>query len=77
MIGAFLGLVSGIVGIGGGVFLSPILLIFKTAKPQHIVTTSSLFILINSISGVFGQLTKNSVLIELQNYWYLLLLEEC
>ena len=72
LIGALLGLVSGIVGIGGGVFLSPILFVLRTARPQQIVTTSSLFILINSISGVLGQLTKNSVLIELQNYWYLL-----
>ena len=72
-IGAFLGLISGIVGIGGGVFLSPILFVLKAAKPQQIVTTSSLFILINSISGVAGQLTKNSVLVEIQNYWYLLI----
>jgi len=36
------------------------------------VTTASLFILINSISGIIGQLTKNDVLSEIQNYWYLL-----
>ena len=32
-----------------------------------------LFILINSISGIIGQLTKNAVLAEIQNYWYLLI----
>ena len=49
------------VGIGGGIFLSPILFLIKAAKPKHIVTTASLFILINSISGVIGQLTKNAI----------------
>ena len=34
---------------------------------------ASLFILINSISGLIGQLTKSNVLVEIQNYWYLLL----
>ena len=49
-IGGILGFVSGIVGIGGGIFLSPILFLIKAAKPKYIVTTASLFILINSIS---------------------------
>ena len=73
-IGGVLGFVSGIVGIGGGIFLSPILFLIKAGKPKHIVTTASIFILINSISGVFGQLTKNSVINEISNYWYLLLI---
>ena len=51
-IGSLLGLISGIVGIGGGIFLSPILFLLKVEKPKIIVTTASLFILINSISGV-------------------------
>jgi len=72
-IGAILGFVSGVVGIGGGIFLSPILFLIKAAKPKHIVTTASMFILINSISGIIGQLTKNDVLNEILNYWYLLL----
>ena len=60
-------------GIGGGIFLSPILFLIKADKAKHIVTTASLFILINSISGIIGQLTKNVVLNEILNYWYLLL----
>jgi len=72
LIGGILGFVSGVVGIGGGIFLSPILFLMRAGKPKHIVTTASLFILINSISGIIGQLTKNSVLTEIQNYWYLL-----
>ena len=68
IIGSILGLVSGIVGIGGGIFLSPILFLLKAEKPKIIVTTASLFILVNSISGIFGQLTKDNILIELTNY---------
>ena len=68
-----MGFVSGVVGIGGGIFLSPILFLIKAGKPKHIVTAASLFILINSISGVTGQLTKNAVFNDLSNYWYLFL----
>ena len=73
IIGGILGFVSGVVGIGGGIFLSPILFLIKAAKPKHIVTAASLFIFINSISGVIGQLTKNIVLNDISNYWYLFL----
>ena len=73
IIGGILGFISGVVGIGGGIFLSPILFLIKAGKPKHIVTSASLFILINSISGVVGQLTKNAVFNELSNYWYLFL----
>ena len=68
IIGSVLGLISGIVGIGGGIFLSPILFLLKAEKPKIIVTTASLFILINSISGILGQLTKENILTELSNY---------
>jgi len=74
LIGGMLGFVSGVVGIGGGIFLSPILFLIKAAKPKHIVTAASLFILINSISGVIGQLTKNIVLSDISNFWYLFLI---
>ncbi len=73
VIGGILGLISGVVGIGGGIFLSPILFLLRAGKPKHIVTTASLFILINSLSGIAGQLTKSTVLNEIQNYWFLLL----
>jgi len=72
LIGGSLGFISGVVGIGGGIFLSPILFLIRAGKPKHIVTTASLFILINSISGIIGQLTKNTILNEIPNYWYLL-----
>mgnify|MGYP001304405068 CR=1 FL=1 len=72
LIGAVLGFISGVVGIGGGIFLSPILFLIRAGRPKYIVTAASLFILINSISGITGQLTKNNVLVEITNYWYLL-----
>ena len=68
LIGSILGLVSGTIGIGGGIFLSPILFLLKAEKPKIIVTTASLFILINSVSGILGQLTKESVLNEISLY---------
>ena len=73
-IGSTLGLLSGIVGIGGGIFLSPILYLLKVGYPRQIATTASLFILINSISGVFGQLTKQNVMNDIFNYWFLFFL---
>ena len=68
IIGSALGLISGIVGIGGGIFLSPILFLLKADKPKIISTTASLFIFVNSLSGVFGQLTKQMVLNEILIY---------
>ena len=73
VIGGILGFISGVVGIGGGIFLSPILFLLRVARPKHIVTAASLFILINSISGIIGQLTKNSILTAVQDYCYLLI----
>ena len=72
-IGIILGFVSGVIGIGGGIFLSPILYLFRAANPKHITTTVSLFILINSIFGIIGQLTKNQVFFEFKDYLILLL----
>jgi uncharacterized membrane protein YfcA len=73
IIGGILGFISGVVGIGGGIFLSPILFLLKAGRPKHIITVASMFILINSIFGIFGQLTKNLVLSEIINYWFLFL----
>ena len=70
-IGGILGIISGVAGIGGGIFLSPILFLIGAGRPKHIVTAASLFILINSISGIIGQLTKSEVLVEMLNYWHL------
>ena len=68
-VGSIIGLISGIVGIGGGIFLSPFVFLMKAGHPKHIVTSASLFILINSIFGVIGQLTKDTVFNEVLSYW--------
>ena len=73
-IGSIIGFISGIVGIGGGIFLSPLLFLMKAGYPRHITSSASLFILINSIFGIAGQLTKDRVLDELINYWPLFLI---
>ena len=69
LIGSIIGFISGIIGIGGGIFLSPILFLMKAGYPKQIATTASLFILINSIFGVAGQLTKDVVFDEFLNFW--------
>ena len=55
LLGAGIGLVSGVVGIGGGIFLSPLLLFFRWANPKQAAATSACFILVNSIAGLGGQ----------------------
>ena len=73
LIGGTIGFISGVVGIGGGIFLSPILLLVKVDNAKNIATAASLFILINSISGLTGQFTKASVINEVYSYWPLFL----
>ena len=72
-IGSIIGFMSGLVGIGGGIFLSPILFLMKAGYPRHITSSASLFILINSIFGIAGQLTKDQILDQVIIYWPLFL----
>lgn len=70
-IGGGIGFLSGMVGIGGGIFLSPVLNLTKWDTPRRIAATASVFILVNSISGIAGQITQLSYNI---NYQRILLL---
>jgi uncharacterized membrane protein YfcA len=54
-----LGYLAGLVGIGGGIFLAPLLHLTRWSTARQIAATASLFILINSVSGIAGQLAKN------------------
>ena len=54
-----LGYLAGLVGIGGGIFLAPLLHLTHWDRARQIAATASLFILINSIAGLVGQLAKN------------------
>jgi uncharacterized membrane protein YfcA len=62
-IGAVLGLISGIVGIGGGVFLSPIMIAARFATTKETAAASALFILANSLSGIAGRLVDGRMAI--------------
>ncbi len=54
LVGGIIGLLSGMIGIGGGIILSPVMLLFNWAKMKETAAVSALFILVNSISGIAG-----------------------
>jgi uncharacterized protein len=58
LIGAAIGFLSGLIGIGGGIILSPVLLLLKWANMKQAAAISALFIFVNSLSGLAGQFTK-------------------
>ena len=58
-VGAGLGFLSGLTGTGGGIFLTPLLLFCRWAQIRQAAAVSALFILVNSIAGLFGYFTKN------------------
>jgi hypothetical protein len=57
--GATLGFISGMTGVGGGIFLSPLLLLCRWAEPKKAAAASAAFILVNSISGIAGWASKS------------------
>ena len=70
-LGAALGFLAGLTGVGGGIFLSPILLFFSWAKTKVISGVAAAFILVNSISGLLGFLSKSPNLPAGLAYWAL------
>jgi len=71
-VGGGIGLLSGLVGIGGGIFLAPALYLWRWGGPRVIAAAASVFILVNSLSGLAGQLAKlgdASLLPALVAYW--------
>ncbi len=55
--GAAIGVLSGMIGIGGGIILSPLLLLFRWANLKEAAAISALFIFVNSVSGLAGLIT--------------------
>lgn len=62
--GGIIGFISGMVGIGGGIFLAPVLHLTQWNTPKKIAATASLFILINSIAGLIGQYSNEDFYID-------------
>jgi hypothetical protein len=58
--GGGLGFLSGIVGVGGGIFLSPLLILFRWAGPKEVAATSAFFIFVNSASGLWGRCARGA-----------------
>ncbi|MCE9614737.1 MAG: sulfite exporter TauE/SafE family protein [Lentisphaerae bacterium] len=72
-LGGGLGFLSGLVGIGGGIFLSPAMMNLRWGRPKQIAATASAFILVNSVSGLLGQIAKRGGVGEVVPYWPLFL----
>ena len=73
VIGMIIGFVSGLVGIGGGIFLAPVMYTMKWGQPRQIAATSCVFILLNSLAGIGGQFQKGNSWQEFGSYWPLFL----
>jgi uncharacterized membrane protein YfcA len=56
--GALLGFLSGLVGVGGGIFLSPLLLFLKWGRAREVSAVAALFVLVNSVAGLLGHLSS-------------------
>ena len=62
-VGALIGAVAGLTGIGGGVYLAPILILAGMAKPKTTAATTTIFILLNSLSGIAARSPRLGILI--------------
>ena len=74
-VGAGIGFISGLAGIGGGIFLAPVLYFLRWGAAREIAGACSIFILVNSLSGLAGQMVKlgdTQILSDLVPYWPLL-----
>lgn len=72
LIGGLIGFLSGLIGIGGGILLSPVLLLLKWTDQKETAAISALFIFVNSLSGLAGQL-KNGIGITPDMYTYVVI----
>ncbi len=72
IIGAIIGFLSGLIGIGGGIILSPVLLMLKWANMKQAAAVSALFIFVNSLTGVRGQMGKG-IHFTTDMYWYVII----
>ena len=64
-VGGSIGIASGVIGVGGGIFLSPVLLLKKWATPKSAAATSALFIWVNSLAGLGGAVLSGQLTLEI------------
>ncbi len=69
LVGAALGMLSGLTGTGGGIFLSPLILLCGWATPKQTSAVSAAFILFNSIAGLFGFFTSGATIPDIWPAW--------
>ncbi|MFM9985104.1 MAG: sulfite exporter TauE/SafE family protein [Flavobacteriales bacterium] len=69
---AIIGAIAGLTGIGGGVYLSPLLHISGWGSPKHIAAVSSLYILVNSISSIITRFFNGETIFQMSQIWLLL-----
>lgn len=69
IVGAVLGFLSGLTGVGGGIFLSPLLMFFRWAETKIISGIAAAFILVNSVAGLLGIMSKTVTLPNTLPYW--------
>ncbi len=62
LVGGIIGFFSGLIGIGGGIILSPVILLFHWGKMKEAAAVSALFIWVNSAAGLTGQFANGIVL---------------
>ena len=72
-LGGSVGLLAGVSGIGGGIFLSPTLNLLNWANPRTVASLASVFILVNSISGLVGLTVADTFQVDLDLIWKLIL----
>ena len=71
IVGGILGLLSGLTGTGGGIFLTPLMIVMRWATTKTAAATSVVFILVNSIAGLLGNVTATR---EIPSFAFVLLL---
>lgn len=68
-IGGGIGMLSGIVGVGGGIFLSPLMILMRWAEPKAVAATSACFIVINSVAALAARFVKGGLETSIQLPW--------
>jgi len=69
IVGAFIGLFSGLIGVGGGIFLSPLIILMGWTSLKKTSGVAALFILCNSITGLIGHMYSNAFHVHQLHYW--------